>query len=282
MSRQWIGALALVGVLGAAAEALGQTPRASVAPGPSEIAGTVHARLRVVMHAPVDGVIDAIAVAEGDVVEAEALLVEMRDDVQEARVGSARAVYQADADLRAARLSVEESTAVLERTRNAHGKGAAAAWELRRAELALDRARTELDAAEERRARDRERLRIEQANLARYVLHAPFAGAVTRVRFDPGATVTRADELLTLVSLDELEAVFFVPVERFEDLEVGRAYRLRGDPPAAGPLRAELASVDAEIDPASGTVRAVFTIDNRESRHPSGFGVALLLDEPAP
>ena len=245
-------------------------------PPPLEAArGTVRPSKQVTLLSRLDGVVQSVEVEEGETVALGQLLLRLDDAVQAARVAAARAAADSTADVRSGTLDVQEKNAVLARTESAAKANAATDWELRVARHAVAQARAKLQAAEERHALDVERLHQEEALADQYRLLAPFAGRVTRVEAKAGATVTKDTKLVTVVALEELEAVLFLPVAWFSALEAGKTYTLAADAPVNGPLEAKLDAIEPIIDPGSNTVRCVFTIQNPEARLPAGFAVSL-------
>jgi RND family efflux transporter MFP subunit len=237
--------------------------------------GTVRPSKQVTLLARLDGVVEEVLVEEGAVVAEDQLLVRLDASVQAARVAAARAAAGSSADVRAAELEIAEKGAVLARTEKAAKQGAATDWELRVARHAAAQARAKLQAANERHALDVERLAQEEALAKQYELVAPFSGRVTRLDVEAGATVTKDTKLLTVVALEELEAVLFLPVAWFASLEVGKEYALAAEAPVAGPLGARLMAIEPIIDPGSRTVRCVFSIANPDGKLPAGFSVTL-------
>jgi RND family efflux transporter MFP subunit len=258
------------------AEVVAEPPAVSSPPPPLEAArGTVRPSKQVTLLARLDGVVKSVAVEEGATVTEGELLVQLDDAVQTARVAAAKAAADSSADVKSGTLDVQEKGAVLARTESAAKDAAATDWELRVARHGMAQARAKLQAAEERHALDVERLHQEEALADQYRLLAPFAGRVTRVEVKPGATVTKDTKLVTVVALEELEAVLFLPVAWFGALEVGKTYSLSADEPVNGALDAVLDAVEPIIDPGSHTVRCVFTIQNPQSKLPAGFAVSL-------
>ena len=244
------------------APVVAEPPPVSSPPPPLEAArGTVRPSKQVTLLARLDGVVKAVAIEEGDSVSEGQLLVQLDDAVQTARVAAAKAAADSSADVKSGALDVQEKGAVSRAPRRPKD-AAATDWELRVARHGMAQARAKLQAAEERHTLDALRLHQEEALADQYRLLAPFAGRVTRVEVKPGATVTKDTKLLTVVALEELEAVLFLPVAWFGALEVGKTYSLSADEPVNGALDAVLDAVEPIIDPGSRTVRCVFTIQN--------------------
>lgn len=225
--------------------------------------------------APIDGVLAHIRVAEGQVVEAGVVLAEMDDTAQRIAVDAARLEAQAEGKLLEAQLVVDEAQITLDRVQASFERKAAAEWEVRRATLQRDQAAAGLRAAEEQRAIAQQRLKLEEERLRRLRLYAPFAGHVTRVELDEGATVARGDTVLRLVSLESLEAELLAPADLFGKLQVGESYKLHAEAPIDRELWGTLKSVEPVIDAASGTVRCVFHVPNPAEAMPAGFIVQL-------
>jgi HlyD family secretion protein len=221
-----------------------------------------------------DGVVAEVAVVEGDRVKAGALLVRLRDEVQAARVGLARAAAEADGDLRQAVIQREEAAAVLERTRQAALRNAATEWEVRQARARYEVARAAADGAEERRRVEQRRLELELAAQEQLLIRAPFDGVVTKVETVAGATLTRADRPVTVADLSVLEAVLFLPAQVWPALRLGAEYPLLLADPFARRVPARLRHADPVMDAASGRFRAVFTIANPDGVLPAGLEAA--------
>ncbi len=276
----WIACLAFA-FLTLPGSSAAQTARAETRPPNTETRGLVQPSQRVRLHAPLDGVLATLHVGEGDRVKKGDPLAVMKDDVQKARVRAARTAKNSDGDLRSARVALRKAKDRLERVQRALAQDAATDWELRESQMAVDEAGAAVDAAQERRSRDQDQLEVENEILNQYTLRAPFDGVINRVEFDEGASLSPQDAVIEIVGLSQLEAVIFLPVERFGAVEQGADYRLVGEAPIDVELVATLRSVDAVLDPGSRTFRAVFEIDNQDGKLPAGFHVRLL-DRTAP
>jgi RND family efflux transporter MFP subunit len=222
-----------------------------------------------------EGVVREVMVAEGDTVRANEVLLRLDDAVQEARIGLARAAAEAEGEWRQAMVQRQEAEAVLARTLQAAGRGAATEWEVRQARARLDATSATAEAAAERRRVEQRRLDLELAQQQVLVIRAPFDGVVTRLDAVPGATLTRADRPVTVADLSVLEAVLYVPASAWRRLSLGGVYTLHLSEPVDGSVRARLRHMDPVMDAASGRFRAVFTIENPGRTLPAGLEAAL-------
>jgi RND family efflux transporter MFP subunit len=250
-----------------------------VQPRAERLRGVVVPSQQVVLAAPVDGILAEVLVEEGQFVAADQKLLRMDDAVQRLAVEAARLRAESEAPLRSARLAVEEAAILVQRMEEAFAKDAASEWELRRMKLQQEQAQAEYDATLEQQALAQVNLRLEQQRLQRYMLSAPFDALVVRLTAEPGSTMTRGDQIASLIVLNPLEAHIFVPAEQFGRLEVGRSYPLEADAPVNRQIEGRLKTVDRVIDSASQTFRCVFEIDNPDHTMPAGFTVHLVLEQ---
>lgn len=241
----------------------------------SIVRGPTRPQLLATLGPQSDGVVRAVAVAEGDRVATGDVLLRLDDAVQVARIGLARVAAEAEGDLRQARVQHEEALVVLARTQQAATRGAANEWEVRQARARAEVTRAVADGAEERRRIEQRRLDLELAQQAQLVILAPFDGVVTRIDTVPGATLTRADRPITVADLTVLEAVLYVPAQAWTVLRVGRSYPLLLSDPVDRAVEARLRYMDPVMDAASGRFRAVFTIANPDGAIPAGLEAGL-------
>lgn len=229
-----------------------------------------------------EGIVNVLRVAEGSMVSAGSVILELNDDVALARVGLARAAANAEGDLRQARLHHQEAQEVLTRTQQASTRGAATDWEVRQARVRVEITRAVVESAEERRAVENQRLNLELAQASQSLIRAPFDGMVTRVDAVVGTFVTRGDRPVTVADLTVLEAVLFLPAELWFRLRVGNSYTLSVSEPIGRKAEGLLRHMDPVMDAASGRFRAVFTIKNPDMQIPAGLDVGLNLEELPP
>ena len=241
----------------AAEPLLMEAPAGSAAAEAQRPVGVVRPSREVVLKAPVPGVLATLAVEEGQTVAEGDELARIDDAVQAARVAAARVRAAATAEADGLAASAQAARRELGRTREAAATGAAPAWELEASETALT-------VAEARHAEALQRVELAAAELA--------------VEVAAGASLTPADPVLRLATLDPLEATVYVPASLFGRLgpdRVGAVARLHPTLPGTPTLDAVLTASLPEIDPGSRSFRCVFRIENPGSRLPAGFTVGL-------
>lgn len=233
--------------------------------------GIVRPRQMVVLAAPTDGMLYRVMVDEGDVVDADQPLAQMKQDHQQILVQVAEIRANSDAEVRAAKAILDESQIMLDRGIDLLARDAAHEWEVRRSRVQRDRAQADYDLAAQQRVENQDAWRLEQVRLEELTLRAPFSGRIVRALLDPGAFVERGTELLVLADLTGLDAEVHLPVAAYGKLEVGQSYTLNAAAPVHRSLQAELAYVEPIIDAPSQTFRCVFEIDNADQPLPAGF-----------
>lgn len=229
----------------------------------------------VALRAAVDGRVQSVGAAEGGRAAKGAVLVQLDDREQRARVALAGRAAGSSAEATAADVRRREAAARLASTEAAATKGAATEWELRQARAAVSQTDADARAARERQGIEGQRLQLERVLLDNYVVRAPFAGRVTRLGARPGMSVRKSDVLAVVVDLKQLRGEAFVPVARYGLLKLGAAYPAVFGAPFSRRATAKLVYVDPVID--GGMVRAVFRIDNSDETLPSGLQASIQL-----
>jgi RND family efflux transporter MFP subunit len=246
--------------------------------GSSPLPGLARPIREVTMASPLEGMLMTLEVREGQRVRAGEVLATMDNRVTQAAVGVAQAAADCSADLQHAREELELAQSLLDRLLKLRSANSGTSFEVLETRTRLEQARARVAAEEEKQRQAKRRLELEQARLEAHNIRAPFDGEVVQIHAFPGATLTRDDELLTLVRLDELKVELHVPLELYSRLQVGQEYSLDAGPPLNHPLQARLTFVAPIVDSATNTFRAVFTIANQNGRLPAGFTVHLSRD----
>lgn len=231
----------------------------------------------VIKASPMDAVLAEVRVEEGRRVSAGEVIAVMDDRVARASAEAARAEASRTARLERARAELGFAESNLERVRSAYDSGAATENDLDDASLRAATAAAAVRDAEEQTARAERELELALARVEDHAVRAPFAGTVTAVHAQAGATLQVGEEIATIVSLEELEASVHVPTGLWGRLAVGEVYELRAEEPVSGTVEGELVWIDPVIDPATRTFRCVLRIGNADGELPAGFAVTPVL-----
>jgi RND family efflux transporter MFP subunit len=262
-------------LLAAAAPAPRATKPAAAPARAPVVAAVFTAEQTVALRAAVDGRVQSVGATEGGRAAKGAVLVQLDDREQRARVALAGKAAGSSAEATAAEVRRREAAARLASTEAAAAKGAATEWELRQARAAVSQAEADARAARDRQGVEGQRLQLERVMLDNYVIRAPFEGRVTRLGARPGMSVRKSDVLAVVVDLRQLRGEAFIPVARYNQLKLGAKYPALFGAPFSRRALAKLVYIDPVID--GGMVRAVFRIDNSAETLPSGLQASIQL-----
>ena len=170
-------------------------------------------------------------------------------------------------------------------------------------QVALDRARIALDAANDKldrsqrlrqsnamsavevtdalRARDNARLDLRSAEITlnkRQIL-SPFAGRVGIVNVEPGALVTSDTVIATVDDRSRIKIVFYTPESFVPELSIGETVSAVSSAQPGKTYEGEITAIDSRLDEASRTLRTEALVENpRDELRPGmSFTVALAL-----
>lgn len=269
----WLGALGLaLSAAVAQAQGGGDQPPPEVrvttvelgeVPVREEYAGRVRGAREVQVRARVEGVLEARAYTEGEVVEEGQRLFRIDSDVYEA------AVEQAEAEAERARASLRQARRDWERIQRLYEQDAVSTRERDEALSALELAEAEVSLAEAR-------VRSARIELDYTDVVAPVSGITSLEEQPEGSLLSRGDLLTTITQLHPVHVRFALPEEDAlaqrrarEALSAGRNGARRAVLILPDGRRYERAGevdfTEASIDPRTGTVqaRAVFPNPDR-------------------
>lgn len=214
-----------------------------------------------------------IFVTEGAFAEEGALLVQLSDDVQQARV----AVSSADADMTSEidltetrwRQARSEST----RLERLHGGASASSKELEDARIQQELRRLEFEIARHKQDKALRALAREHAVLDEYRIRAPFSGYVAHQMKFVGETVDQLEPILTIAQLDPLHVTVDCPLELARSLRPGNTIRVVPVTPIWEPRIGKAVLVHKVADGASQTFRVRIAVDNHDGQWMAGLKV---------
>lgn len=220
-------------------------------------------------------IVDKLHVKEGDRVEKGQLVAELRKDVLMATLAIAQAAMEAEGQINSAGALAGLHSKRYSKLKTMANDGYAHPEEVRRAQADLSVASSNLRAAkEEQRIHELEYDRI-LAQIETKNIKSPVNGIVLRIHVDESELIEGHSKapLMTLVQLDRLKAVFYLPPNLAAKLDNGQAITLNGDDQGAIPGVVEF--VDPVVDPESNTVRVKVIVDNQNETVKSGRKVTL-------
>jgi cobalt-zinc-cadmium efflux system membrane fusion protein len=227
------------------------------------------------MSAPTDGMLMDVCVSEGQHVKAGEVLAVIDNRVAQASVQAARAAADRSGERQHAIEELKFAQEVYDRQLSLQAAQNGSDFELLEALTRLEKAKATIITVDQEETRAKLLLQLELARLETHNIRAPFSGQIVQIHAQPGATLTRDDDLLTIVCVAELKADLYVSLDRYGQLRIGNDYPLQAGPPVNRVVTARLQFVAPVIDAASNTCRATFTMENSDQHLPAGFSVYL-------
>ena len=237
--------------------------------------GIAHPLQVAEISAGADGPLWKLLVAEGDVVDSDAVLALIDNRVALASVVAAQSSANREAMLQSANAKVSLAEQFLDRIQQAARKKAASGLEVDEATSRLSEAKAALQEGLESQRDAIARMNIEQARLETFEIRAPFKGTVIKIHPHLGETVSRGAPIIKIADINRLRADLYVPLSLVSAQHIGKTVELRADLPNRPLLNAKIVFITPLIDAATQTVRVVVEIDNTTNQLPAGFAVRL-------
>lgn len=197
----------------------------------------------ITVSAAESGILKEVLVREGEQVKAQQILARMETDTLQAE------------------LDVADAEMHLQNTRK--GRIEQLALEKRAAPEEVDRVRTDCRIKEAQ-------IRGIKAQIENRMLRSPVEGVVTEIKRDPSESVSSANpHVITVVQIDRLVVNLYLPPARVQPLKEGAAVDLLFTE-TNQLVKAAIDFISPITDPASGTVRVKFVIENQSGAYRSG------------
>jgi RND family efflux transporter MFP subunit len=233
----------------------------------------------VTLSSAVEGLVDAVLVDRGDVIEEGELVATLVSDVEKANLEVARARAEMKAQLERGAIRVEFAERNL--ARNAR---------LQEQEILSDRemdeAESEKRLAEAELLEAREATRVARLDVARAKavlglrrIHSPVNGVVVDRILSPGEYAD-PPQVLEIAQIDPLRVEVFAPLAVVGKISVGTRAEVMPEAPIGGVYEATVTVVDRVIDAASGTLGVRLALPNPDFALPAGLKCRVLFDVP--
>ncbi|TWU49813.1 efflux RND transporter periplasmic adaptor subunit [Rubripirellula reticaptiva] len=232
--------------------------------------GLIEPKHTIMIAASEVGLLESLDVEVGDRVSAGEVVARLDDAMQQSavRIATLQSLMTGERDATKAELDFSQSRA--QKLRPLAANGMARPDELARAE-------TELRVSAARYAAAEEQFQLRQLELQRYQLQlerrrvrSPMAGVISRVLRKPGEFISPGEpSVVQMLVVDQLIAVFNIPVEDTPEIRVGAPVRifLRS---TSTKVDAAVTSLAPEIEGESGTLQVRVELDNAEGRMLAG------------
>ena len=254
--------------------ALAAAALAPSAAGAAEFDCVIEPRRVIELRAPIEGIIDRVAVDRGDTVKRNQELVVLDTSVDRATAAIARHRAVMDGAVKSGESRLDFSKGKLARLKNLEAQKYAseqareeAATEQRLAEAGLLDAHDNRKVAELELARQMEIIRLK-------TIRSPIDGVVVERMLHPGefaeAGVGRKP-ILKLAEIDTLHVEVLLPVEAFGKVIPGMEVDVLPEIPAGARYTARVRVIDRLVDAASGTFGVRLELGNPQRRMPAGI-----------
>jgi RND family efflux transporter MFP subunit len=225
--------------------------------------------------APVEGLIEKLSVAEGDVVRSGQIVAQLNSSLEaaEAAVAEARAANEQSVVIIARRLEFfrrqqDRASALRNRDVNAQVQYDSASTDAEVSAAALKDAEINRGVAK----LDADRAR---AAVALRDVRSPIDGLVIEIGRNAGEYFHKKSSIVTIVRLDPLMVEAKVPPRSFSEVKLGDRIGVDLPAPSAGVQSATVISFDPIVDPKSGTMTLRLALPNPGTKIPAGLGCKL-------
>lgn len=215
------------------------------------------------------GVIEAMLVERGDIVQKGEPLARLDAKVERAALALAEAKGSNEADIRSARSQKEFAQKKAARTAELTDLKFVSTQARDQADTEASIAAMRLAQAQEQRALSRQEVQLAKAQLAQRTVASPISGVVVDRYVSAGERVENRP-ILKVAQIDPLRVEVVLPATQYGRVQTGMSARVVPELPGASPVTATVTIVDRIIDPASNTFRARLTLPNRGNALPSG------------
>ena len=216
------------------------------------------------------GLVERFNVERGDTVAAGQPLLTLRADVERANAAAAGTRSLVDADVLAAKASLDLAEQKVRRAQALVAQNFVS-------DQAAEQARGEAEVAKQKlnQVQGQQRVwveehRVAQAQLALRTLRSPFAGVVVERFANPGERVEERP-LMRVAVIDPLRVELMVPTAQYGTLAPGDRVTIRPELPGVDAVTATVRHVDRVLDAASNSFRVRLSLPNPNYRLPAGL-----------
>jgi RND family efflux transporter MFP subunit len=207
------------------------------------------------------GILAEVNVKEGQHVKKNQPLGKLDDLLQRDRVDYERVGSDSDVEVQTAQSDLELAQVEYDKT-----KRVAAGLEVKQKEIALNKAKIALQAAQENKQKSHSLYQSEKDTLDRMTLRSPIEGSILRVNKQPGEQ-TDDNPVFIVVQTNKLNAIFDAPKQLFGKITDGDRVPLDLE----GVKRdGVVVAIDPIIDPAGQIFRVKLEVDNSDGKLAAG------------
>jgi len=211
----------------------------------------------------IGGVLAAVCAEEGEDVREGQVLVQLKDEVLQAKLAVSKArVEAAKADIAGQQASFDILNTEYERAKSLKEKGVMTDKDYNKAMLDMEVAQHRLESANADLRVNELTTAFDQAALNQTIVRAPIQGQVFRVLKRAGEAVEPQNPVVKLVSVDPLYVIGYAPIATWGRIRVGTKAALTLENTAGRQFESTVEVVDKVAEVASGTYRVKLRLPN--------------------
>ncbi len=216
------------------------------------------------------GLVQRLHVERGDTVKAGQTLVTLRSDIESANVGVADTRAKVDAEILAARASLDLAMQKVRRAESLVAQNFVSTQAVDQARGEAEVARQKLSQVDSQQKIWIQERRVAQAQLAVRNVRSPFAGVVAERYINLGERVEERP-MMRIAVINPLRVELLVPTALYGRLAKGDQISVMPELPGAEPVQATVQHVDRVLDAASNSFRVRLSLPNPANRLPAGL-----------
>lgn len=230
------------------------------------------------------GVLELMAVEEGDEVEADQLIARLRDDAATAAVEIARKQTENDIEIRLAEKTSEVAAAEFDQAVQANSDPnlqVVTRYEIRRLKLSAEQTRLQIEQAEHDFAVKKLELIEAAERLKEYQINTPISGVVVRRFKSTGEAVQQGTEIAEVVNFQILKVEGFIDVADSWNIRQGDPVVVRLESPNLSSkirdmtFNGNIRFIDGAVTPVSEKIRIWAEVRNEGSNLKPGLRATL-------
>ncbi len=177
---------------------------------------------KVVVRAPVSGVVDNISIEEGDAVKQGQLLVSMKNEMEKLDLERKKLMWKDKTRVNSTRVRAKILKEMYKNNRSLYQQsGSISEEELRKSELQYQKAKSQLKRLELQERKERIEYDIAEQRLNKKKIRAPFSGVISEIAIETGAHCKPHQAMLHLLNPEKCVLVCNVKGAKATKVQVG-------------------------------------------------------------
>ncbi len=206
---------------------------------------------------------------EGDFVDANQVLIQQDDSVEQIQLAQLEAESQNTTQIEASEASLAQKGIDLKKLERAAARNAATELEVEHAKLELKMAELSLQLSKFEHEQAQRKYEEAKKGIERMGLKSPIDGTIEEIHVETGESVNALDDVARIVRIDPIWVDVPVPLDKAITLTRGRTAKVTFPNPNNTFIEGKIIHVAAVADAASGTLSIRIEVPNK-SKRPAG------------